>query len=461
MNSLGSKKQVGRILFIGVSYYNNWYLSRELRKLGWKADVLAYSSENSALYSHGSDFFLKEYTQNDPPKKWFALLHSFFVGDLDYLESLLNKRLKRFASSLGRISSWFVRHAPRPVLLRLLMLFLNSMRTSRLAELEPLYDVLTQYDIVHFTGVQNLRYFYFFSVQHFGSMPIGWDVELLKRLGKKIVYSNTGCLDGVSQSSFRKWEGPEVVCDICPWRDNPDVCSDEHNLTWGKLRNELCDYQITLGGNRGDYNDDPRVHEVPEFYCLDPEVWQPDLSVPAEYRLEFPQGTVKIFHAVGNFKLRTDENNRNLKSTHIYLPLIERLKQEGYPVELLFFSKMPNKELRFYQVQADIFVDMLTVGFFGATAREGMMLGKPVICYLRPQWLEQMRREIPEYVDELPIVSATPQTVEKVLKDLIEQPEKRAEIGKRSRAFALKWHSAEAGAKRLEQIYSSLLKKRW
>ena len=34
-----------------------------------------------------------------------------------------------------------------------------------------------------------------------------------------------GCLDGVSQTSFSRWEGPEVVCDICPWRDRPDICS--------------------------------------------------------------------------------------------------------------------------------------------------------------------------------------------------------------------------------------------
>ena len=37
---------------------------------------------------------------------------------------------------------------------------------------------------------------------------------------------------------------------------------------------------------------------------------------------------------------------------------------------------------------------MLTYGFFGAGAREAMMLGKPVVCYLRDEWLDQMRAEI-------------------------------------------------------------------
>ena len=69
--------------------------------------------------------------------------------------------------------------------------------------------------------------------------------------------------------------GDEPVCDECPWQHVPAVCSDEKNLAWGKLRNSLADYQITIGGNRADYNDDPRVHEVPEFYCLDPLFWSP------------------------------------------------------------------------------------------------------------------------------------------------------------------------------------------
>ncbi|HEX6051404.1 MAG TPA: glycosyltransferase, partial [Gemmatimonadaceae bacterium] len=118
---------------------------------------------------------------------------------------------------------------------------------------------------------------------------------------------------------------------------------------------------------------------------------------------------------------------------------------------------VPNKEVRFIQVQADIVVDMLTFGWFGSNIREAMMLGKPVVCYLRPEWLERMRRQIPEYIDELPVVSATPDTVEGVLKDLVNSPERRRELGERSRAFALKFHSAQAGARRMDQIYRELL----
>jgi hypothetical protein len=315
---------------------------------------------------------------------------------------------------------------------------------------------LGRYDIFHFTGAHNMTFSTYFGALR--PLPRFWDVRLAKRLGKKVVYSNNGCHDGVSQTSFRKW-GPEPVCDICPWRDAPHVCSDERNLAWGRIRNELADYQVNNGGNRADYNDDPRFHDVPEFYCLDENVWHPDLLIPTNYRLPFGRSTVKIYHAVGNFTSRSDAaTKRNIKSTHIYVPTVERLKAEGHDVELIFFNDVPNDKVRYYQAQADIVVDMLTYGFFGANVREALMLGKPAVCYLRPEWLESMRREIPEYVDELPVVSATPATVYDVLKDLVEHPEKRREIGRRSREFAVKWHSAEAGARRLDQIYTELLR---
>lgn len=381
----------GRVLYVGQSYYNTWYLSRGLRKLGWKADTLNFDpEERTQIFYHGEDFKFE------------------YRGKMDVLRHL----------------QFFIK-------------------------------ALYSYDIFHFTGAHNLTFSAYF--RQFKFLPEFWETRILKKLGKKIVYSNNGCLDGVSQSSFRTWL-PEPVCDICPWRDNPKVCSDERNLAWGKLRNSLADYQVNIGGNNKDYNDDPRVHEVPEFYCLDPDFWRPDLVVPADYQLPISPETIKIYHSMGNFGTRSDAaTKRTIKSTHIYLPLVERLKSEGHNIELIFFHDVPNKKLRYYQVQADIVVDMLTFGFFGANVREAMMLGKPVICFLRPEWLERMREEIPQYVDELPVVSATPATVYDVLKDLIQHPEKRKEIGRRSREFAVKWHSTTAGAARLDRIYSDLL----
>jgi len=380
------------VLFIGASYYNSYYLARELRELGWKATVMTHPGDMSEAFGHGWDIDVRFGGGPRGAARRLAVAAKAFLG----------------------------------------------------------------HNVLHFNGVNNLRALYYVTGDRFPLRAAG-DIRLLKRLGKKIVYSQSGCLDGVSQTSFAKW-GDRPVCLDCVWRTNPAVCNDEKNLAWGRLRNELCDFQVSAGGNRVDYNDDPRIHEVPEFYCLDPDVWSPDQPIPREHELQIPKQTVKIYHAVGNFDMRTSvDGRRNIKSTHIYVPTIQKLKDTGYDVELVFIKDVPGRVVRFYQLQADIVADMLTYGFYGANVREAMMLGKPVVCYLRPEWLASIRREIPEFVDQLPIVNATPETVYSVLEDLVRNPEKRREIGRRSREFALRWHSSQRAAQRFDKIYSDLL----
>jgi glycosyltransferase involved in cell wall biosynthesis len=386
-------------LFIGTSYYNAWYLARALRERGWRTTVMSYTGDGSDKYGHGSDVRI----------------------DLTRPDGSLQRAIK-----IGRRSG-------------------------------QVLDLFLSHKILHFTGVHNLRMLYYCNPARW-RVETGDDIRWLKRLGKKIVYSHTGCLDGVSQTSYAKW-GTTPVCNECPWLNVPTVCSDERNLRWGKLRNSLCDYQVSMGGNRVDFNDDPRIHETQQFYCLDSEVWRPDLPIPDEFKLPDPGDKVRIYHSVGNFELRTNVDTRvNLKSTHIYVPLIERMRASGVPVELVFMKDKPNLEVRYYQAQSDIVCDMLTVGFFGANVREALMLGKPVVCYLRPEWLESIRREQPDFVAELPVVSATPETVEAVLRDLIANPEKRRELGRRGREFAVKWYSAKNAAAVFDRIYSDLIR---
>lgn len=530
-------KYKGRVLYIGSSYYINYYLSQSLRQLGWKVDTLVAEGEGAESFLHGGDYYLRDihigdqeypkerleflvevlqaYTQDPDESRIISQIDAFVKRGLravlfrflkrQWLDQVVSVHLREWMKSslkfpytlirqtslslletilaelsvsiLQKLVDWlakegrlrpelpvkemviFLLHiAPDNKLLRkLFLLLLHSTKANHADQLKPLFGILDEYDILHFAGVNSLRLLYFFNPTVFGAMPIEWDIAILKLLGKKIVFSVTGCLDGVSQTSVKSWPGVEPACEACIWRAYPNVCSDKRNLAWGKLRNELSDFICTLGGNRADYNDDPKVHEVPELYCLDSEVWVPNLEIPEKYKLPYPPETIKIYHAVGNFDLRTDKLGKNIKSTHIYLPLIEQLKQEGYPIELVFAKDIPNMEVRFLQSQVDIVVDMLTFGFFGANGREAMMLGKPFVCYLRPAWLESMRTEIPDYVEEIPVVNATPATIHSVLVDLITNHEKRQEIGRRSREFAVKWHSKETAGRRLQEIYSNLL----
>lgn len=382
-----------RILFVGDCYYNFWYLSRALRERGWLADTLRTSRSES---------------------------DRIFFHDVDITF--------RYRGVLDKLRHW--------------AFFLKAIQ---------------RYDVFHFYGIRNMQLFQEDFDWTLLGLPECWEIRLLKWLGRRIVYSHVGCSDGVLQSSMLELSG-EVPCDTCRWRNVPEVCSDETNAAWGSLRNRIADLQVTVGSLRVDYNDVEELHEVPPAYCLDTSFWDSGLMVPTNYRLPFPKGTVVLYHAVGNFGLRSDRRTkRSIKGTHVYLDVIERLKSAGHPVELAFFQGVPNRDVRFYQLQADIVVDALEFGWYGANVREAMMLGKPVVCYIRPECLAEVDRQNPGFADELPIVRATPDTVYDVLVDLIEHPEKRVEIGRQSREFAVKWHSAEAGARRMSNLYLEVL----
>jgi glycosyltransferase involved in cell wall biosynthesis len=385
--------QIRAVLYVGHLYYYPWYLSRGLRSFGWRADVLNWDANPASQIYYHGEDYKFEYESED----------------------YLYKQLRFYIASLFK------------------------------------------YDIFHFSNAHAIVFG--FALHHWFKERFGefFEIYLLKQCGKKIVYSNNACLDGVSQTSFSKW-GPESVCSICIWNNVPTVCSDERNLKWGNFRNSVADYQCTLGGNQIDCNAMATVHEVPEFYCLDSDFWSPFLEIPEEFRLQkISKNALRLYHGVGNKESRTNKSGVNIHTSHIYFPLVEKLNREGMELEILSPSGVPNKEVRFIQAQCDIFLDMLTYGWFGAMAREAMMLGKPVICYLRPEWLETMRLEIPEYVEELPIISATPENIEEVLRNLIANPEMLHEIGIRSRKFAIRWHSKESGGNRLNEVYQKLL----
>ena len=188
--------------------------------------------------------------------------------------------------------------------------------------------------------------------------------------------------------------------------------------------------------------------------CLDPTFWHPDLRVPDHLKIARKEGELLVYHAVGNYELRT-RNGRDIKGTGAVMAAVERLQSEGMPVRLVFVTGMKNTEVRFLQVQADVIVDQLNYGRYGATAREGMMLGKPTICYLNPN--EPRPVDVLSSIGEVPLVSATETTIYQVLKDLLLNSEKRRRIGQASREYALKWHSADACAERYERVYDNVM----
>jgi len=377
------------VIFAGQAYYNAWFLSRELRRLGWKADLLDWAVEQNSPYSFGYDFG--------------------FTADQDVQEQL----------------EFFIR---------------------------SVYG----YSLYHFSNAHGISLGGRLDELLNDQLGLDGGIWLLKSLGKRIIYSLSGCLDGVSQTAFSAW-GKKSVCAECRWQYEPVVCSDERNLRFGARRNALVDFGILFGGNRVDWNADAKFHEVPQFYCLDPSHWTQRVRIPLRHRIRRKRNHVIFGQGFGEREARTRSDGKDIKSHYIYDTVFEGLQESGEKVQLQRWSGVNQHQVRYYVAQCDVVIDMLTYGWFGAQVREAMMMGKPVVCYLRPEWIEQVAREQPDYVSELPVVSAEPGTVSQALRELANDQELRLHLGRTGRAFAMKWHSSPAAALEFDALYDRLL----
>lgn len=136
------------------------------------------------------------------------------------------------------------------------------------------------------------------------------------------------------------------------------------------------------------------------------------------------------------------------KGSNLIISTIEKLKKV-LNFEFIMLVDKPREEVLNVMQKADIFIDQIILGSYGMASMEAMSFGKPTICYILDEVFEN---GLPR---SCPIVNATPETLEKNLTELIENPTLRNDIGIKSRKFVEKYHDVQILAKDLLDIYNS------
>jgi len=160
-----------------------------------------------------------------------------------------------------------------------------------------------------------------------------------------------------------------------------------------------------------------------------------------------PSSKIKILHA---------PNHRKIKGTEYIIKAVDELVSEGFDVELILAERMSNEEIRTLLTSVDIVADQLIIGWYAMFAIEGMVMGKPVLCFIRSDLEELYIASNLIQPGELPLVKCNPLNVKQVIKDLIVNREKINVIGEHSRAFVIKHHSLEAVGGVFDKINRSL-----
>jgi hypothetical protein len=276
---------------------------------------------------------------------------------------------------------------------------------------------------------------------------LGTDAALAfsKLVGTKLVFSPMSCHEEASKAELSELKA-ETVCGNCGFWDR---CDDkQNNQAFESIRKF---FDLKLGTGALDSTQFSATHV--RWRSLDMDLWKPDLAVPEAHKLP-STGAVRIVHAFAN-EGRTFEG-RNIKGSPFVRAAVDRLRAEGHDIELQEFSSINSRDMRFYQAQADIIIDQLHYGWWGSTSVEGMSLGKPVICFIRPEWKDFFLKTFNNYSD-IPIVESNSLGVYEAIRSLAIDESLRLKIGKKSRAFAMRHFDVKINALEISRLFNSLI----
>ena len=106
--------------------------------------------------------------------------------------------------------------------------------------------------------------------------------------------------------------------------------------------------------------------------------------------------------------------------------------------------------------EVDVLADQIIATGYALNAVEGMAAGLPVLANLEDDALTAVLRRY-SYLDECPILSATPETIADRMRALVVDPDLRERLGRAGAAYAAKYHSDETA----QYLYGSIYRRIW
>lgn len=136
------------------------------------------------------------------------------------------------------------------------------------------------------------------------------------------------------------------------------------------------------------------------------------------------------------------------KGSDYILKAIEELQMK-YDFDFKIVQGVSRGEaVKIYQ-KADLIIDQILTGGHGVFAVESMAMGKPVIC-----WISEFMKE--KYPEELPIISANPDTIKERIEYAIKNKDMLRDIGIKGRQYVEKYHDMNLISKNILEIYNKL-----
>jgi len=175
---------------------------------------------------------------------------------------------------------------------------------------------------------------------------------------------------------------------------------------------------------------------VPDAYfvpiAIDLTIWRPSPRI----REENSSREITILHGPSDIYV---------KGSKSVIKAVKRLKSEGYTIRLIQPRNVRHRDMISLFNQADIVVDQLLLGWYGAFSVEAMAMEKPVCVYVREEW--------ESYLPSTPYLNSNVKNITENLRTLVEDEALRRDLGVEGREFCKKFHDSMRVTKQIMKFY--------
>jgi hypothetical protein len=334
--------------------------------------------------------------------------------------------LSRAERKLGIHSDVMVRRAdsreyPHDIDLRLRSGWWPS-RAYRLVKF--LVGAAREYDVFHFNWGMTLFDYWLWNVNCL-------ELPLLKRMGKRIVVTFQGC-----DARMKTWSRTHLATSACRECDVRWCTERVDEIRQARIKKIFFYADQVFALNPDLLHFLPGAEFLP-YASVDATEWVPS------------QNTGSWKHGTRPLRMLHLPTNRSIKGTRYIEAACERLRQDGFAVELTVVENAPHARVRELIEATDVVVDQLLIGWYGAVAVEAMALEKPVFCYLRE---EDLKRFVP-FHEQIPILRTTKETLADDVRGFMMNGSEGREIGAAGRAFVRRYHDPLQIARRTILAY--------
>jgi len=253
----------------------------------------------------------------------------------------------------------------------------------------------------------------------------GWEVPLLKQMGRKIVIHYRGC--EIREREKNMALHPKInICSECEY--NPRPCEGQ------EARRELArwygDHFFVTTPDMLDFV--PQAEYMPFFL--------PEIDFDAYRIRERNSKRFKIVHAT---------THPGIEGTSHIKAAIQRLQERGYKIEFVFLHLVSPETILHEFASADLAIGKMKMGYYANAQIESMFLGIPTITYVRSEFMTDELRESG-------FIFSTLDELEQTLEYYLVNPDALAQKRAIARASILRLHDNDVLGRRLVNLYDQL-----